>query len=45
MADGVHPAIDLSQGCGWKELVRETALDWPRVDNSILLRTKKLYEN
>lgn len=44
MADGVHPAIDLPRTIvGGKNLYVKLPWDRPRVDNSILLRTKKSF--
>ena len=44
MADGVHPAIDLPRTVvDGKNLFVKIPWDRPRVDNSILLRTKKSF--
>ena len=44
MADGVHPAIDLPRTIvDGKNLFVKIPWDRPRVDNSILLRTKKSF--
>lgn len=44
MADGVHPAIDLPRKVvDGKNLYVKLPWDRPRVDNSILLRTKKSF--